>query len=98
MHLQRANWRRAVARQDLYRMQETLRWPDQDRSAVNLEYAGSLDESGAALHPVPAAWWAYDGLDRGAIDLAAEPWEAADCARLLARHGRGAFHGLSLAR
>ena len=97
MHLQRASWRRACARQDLYRMLEVTRWPGREPvHEVDARYAMSLDEVGAGLLPVPKAWWRH-GLDRGMIDLCAAPWEAAECRRMLDLHGWARFNGLNLA-
>jgi len=96
MHLQRANWRRAQARQDLYRMREVLTWPGREPvHVVDARYQSSLEEHGATLKQVPSEWWAH-GIDQNLIDLDAEPWEIGECQRLLSEHGRRKFAGLAL--
>lgn len=97
LHLQRASWRRAQARQSHYKMVERIRWPDKAVHAIDVRYASALQEQADARYfDVPPAWWAH-GLDRSLIDLAAEPWEAAACDALLAEHGQETFRGLELA-
>ena len=97
LHLQRANWGRAVARQSLYQMIELVRWPGRESvERVRSRYAASIDEHGAWLVSVPEGWWAH-GLDRSLIDLEAPPWEAEECQRMLAMYGSERFVGLDLA-
>ena len=95
LHLQRASWTRAQARQSHYKMVEVLRWPDKDRSRIDAMYQSSLEEGGARLHTVPPGWWAH-GIDRSLIDVDAAPWEAAECDRMWAEHGKERFKRLRL--
>ena len=98
LHLQRAVWRRAEARQTLYKMNEVLNWPNRRKggiAAIEARHERSIDEQGATMEAVPEEWWAH-GLDRGMIDLKAEPWEVGEVKRLLAEHGRERFEGISL--
>lgn len=101
MHLQRASWRRAEARQARYKVQEMVEWPFHRGGPhrVDARYSKSIDEAGLVLAPVPAGWWAYPH-DRGLVDLDAEPWEAADMERMLAEHAHEPhlFRGLRLGR
>ena len=89
LHLQALSWRRAVARQAKNKALEAARWPS---------YRGGLTEIDARhdrslglgrrveLAQVPSSWWAH-GLDPALIREDEEPWEAAECRRLVAEHG-----------
>jgi hypothetical protein len=96
LHLQHASWRRLVAKHRLYKLQEVLRWPERSRALIDRMYNQALDEAGAKRHPVPPEWWAYPGLDRSMIDIAAQPWQELEVARLLAEHGEEMFEDLDL--
>jgi hypothetical protein len=95
MHLQRASWRRALARQAWYKCVERLRWPDKPVDEINRPYSESLDEHGLSTRPVPAEWWP-SGLDRSMINIDAEPWQELEVRRMVAEHGRERFSGLDL--
>lgn len=95
MHLQRASWRRARARQAWYKGTERLRWPDKPIEKIDALYSRSLDEHGIELTDVPPTWWDH-GIDRGLIDLDAEPWQEGDVRLMIAEHGAEAFEGLDL--
>jgi hypothetical protein len=97
MHLQRACWRRAVARQAWYKVTEALRYPNRQRPhELDRQYSAALAEDYARLHPVPPDWWAY-GLDRGLIDCRDwADWQELEVKRLLAQHGRERFGELDL--
>lgn len=94
MHLQRVVWRRAEARQRLYKLREALRGAE-PLHVIDARYSSSLAEEGAVLKQVDPFWWSH-GLDRGLIDLDAEPWEIKECERLLLEHGADKFIGLVL--
>lgn len=68
LHLQHANWTRLVAKQEWYIRQEQRRW-----GKVLANYAGTMNEDGLKLAPVPDGFWP---TGRELIDLAAEPWQA----------------------
>lgn len=95
MHLQFAHWPRLTAKHAWYKVTEQIRWPGR-RSVAELDrmYSQALDERGLRLSPVPPEWWIPE--DRAAIDLASEPWQAAEARRLVAEHGRERFAGLDL--
>jgi hypothetical protein len=98
MHLQRAVWRRAEARQTLYKMNEALNWPNRRKggiAAIEARHERSIDEQGAVMAEIPKEWWGH-GLDRSMIDLEEEPWEVGEVRRLLVEHGRERFEGISL--
>lgn len=105
MHLQMVSHRRLRAKQALYVMQETIRWPGR-MTAQQLNamygptvYGGRMD---GAVKPeiltagVQEAWWnGYADLMRH-IDVDAVPWQEAECKRLMDAHGADAFRGLDL--
>jgi glycosyltransferase involved in cell wall biosynthesis len=96
LHLQRASWRRALARQARYKLLERIQWPERELlEKVDYRYSSSVDEAGLRLRDVPDEWWPK-GLDRGIIDLDAEPWEEDECRRLVDTYGRERFAGLDL--
>jgi len=83
LHLQHANWRRLISKQLWYELTETLRW-----GAVRARYIDACNETGLQTTPIPADWWP---ADKSLIDLAAEPWQVAECRRLVAEHGVSRF-------
>lgn len=95
MHLQHAVWRRVVAKHDLYRCVEAVRWSHRDRAEIVKLYSRALDEDGIRVLDVPAGWWDHD-LDRSLIDLDAEPWQEGEVQRLIATYGAEAFADLHL--
>lgn len=96
MHLQRANWRRARARQAWYKAIEALKYRHRRPCAmIDGEYSAALDETDARFHTVPLRWWSGYELDRGLIDLSdGEDWQELELKRLVAEHGRERFAGL----
>lgn len=88
LHLQHANWRRLLAKQLLYELTETIRW-----GGVRARYAATCDEAGAAFRELPAAW---RPPELAMVDLTAEPWQVAECRRLIREHGRERFSGCDL--
>lgn len=95
LHLQRASWHRARARQARYKVIERTRWPQKSIEEINGPYSESLDEAGLELTAVPTGWWPGN-LDRGLIDNEAEPWEQGEVQGMVARYGRSEFAGLDL--
>lgn len=97
MHLQFADWRRLVAKHQLYKITELLRWPGRKTAAeVDALYSMATTETNARFTDIPAEWWEpYEGFLRH-IDLNQEPWQEAECRRLWALHGPGKFEGLNL--
>lgn len=97
LHLQMASDKRLRAKQSLYVMQETLRWPGRSTPAqLNAMYGPTAYAPGATLAPVPAEWWApYEPLMKY-LDVDAEPWQLAECRRLWREHGPEKFAGLDL--
>lgn len=104
MHLQFLNRRRLLAKHALYQMQEAIRWPgkylgeaDPEATAkVRAMYAHTVERLEHDMQPCPAEWWGpYVDL-LGFIDPYKEPWQVAECRRLIVEHGREKFAGLDL--
>lgn len=101
MHLQFLSIRRLLAKQALYKMQELLRWPGkyfggEDTAAllkVNALYDHTIQRLANPVRPLPSAW-SFDTREMNIWDP--EPWQLAECRRLIAEHGRERFAGLDL--
>lgn len=107
-HLQFASLNRLKAKAVWYKIVETIRWPGRmSPEALNRKYDWTLrevcnpDDGAPEIVPVPDHWW-RGYLDRGwgrHLDLAAEPWQAAEARRLYETHKQhfpGGFDGLDL--
>lgn len=99
MHLWGADERRLKAKHALYKMTETLRWPDKRRSEINklysLAFYPSLDlrfDQTWRYADVPADWWAH----REHLRVDGEPWQESECRKLWQEHGATRFAGLNL--
>ena len=100
MHLQFVNERRLRSKQALYKVIETLRWPDRvPKSELNRMYGRAIYESDPGTvknEPVPTSWWAgYESLMQY-IDLNAEPWQEKAVQGAVMHHGSERFSGLDL--
>ncbi len=105
MHLWGASERRLRAKSALYKLTERLRWPDRPVAEIERMYNWAIKgETGSnygtpetwTYRDVPAEWWApYMHLTQY-LDVDAEPWQEAECKRLVAEHGRDKFAGLDL--
>jgi len=97
MHLQWVYWRRLRAKQALYKMIETVRYPGlRSPAGLNEYYGHAVDEVGIRLAAAPPAWWApYRDLMHH-LDLSHEPWQEGECKRLWVEHGAAKFRGLDL--
>lgn len=97
LHLQWASWRRLVAKQRLYRAMERVKYPNKPVSEIAHLYSHAVDERGLTLAGTNPEWWApYSGLKRH-VDLDGEPWQEAECERLIERYGIEYFQGLDVA-
>jgi hypothetical protein len=108
MHLQMASYRRLCAKQALYVMQETLRWPGRmTAQQLNEMYGPTVYGGPKPRHqpfeytPVltthtPVEWWDFYDHITPFLHVDEEPWQEAECKRLLAEHGASAFAGLDL--
>lgn len=94
MHLQFLSEERLAAKQYLYQLTERLRWPNRPVKQVRDMYGatvyGHRFERGTAA---PPEWWApYTHLLKY-LDIDAEPWQLAECRRIL-RENPGIEAGL----
>ncbi len=105
LHLQYSSRRRLLAKQALYKMTEVIRWPGRDPlGVINARYNWSvygqqdtpISTPRFDLATVPDEWWAgYEDLMQH-LHVDAEPWQEAECKRLLGVYGTGKFAGLDL--
>lgn len=110
MHLWGVSERRLRAKHALYVVTERLRWPKKSTEEIGNQYSlWRTPADSIPLYPaqrewhqpwtfadVPESWWEpYAHLMRY-IDLEAEPWQEAECRRLVEEHGRERFTGLDL--
>lgn len=106
MHLQFLDERRLRAKQCLYLLTETLRWPGRSTpEALNAMYGRAVYESDPAkceTAAVPASWWEpYAHLLKYRMEFGPRyqdlvPWQETEVKRLIAEHGREKFAGLDL--
>lgn len=93
IHLQFYNWRRALCKQVWYAMQEAIRYPGRTSTEeINAKYSRSLSEAGATYAPIHADWWPGGDFPK----CEAEPWQEAECRRMVEKYGRAAFSGINL--
>jgi hypothetical protein len=100
MHFQFVNRRRLLAKQDLYKMTELIRW-GRPPETVNAQYqyaTGVWDASAEIVtSDTPWRWLAeYAPLIYRHFRPDLEPWQEAACASLLKKHGPNFFRGLRL--
>jgi hypothetical protein len=94
MHLQHVSRRRLLAKQALYQMIERIRWPDRETvEQVREKYSQTVDREGMQLEAVPAEWW---GPEKNMLLPDEEPWQEAECRRMVQMHGRETFAGCDL--
>lgn len=94
LHFWGASEARLIAKHALYKMTETLRWPEKPRYQIDDLYNLAFFGRGETA-PVPKAWMAgYEPLS--SVDIDHEPWQAKECARLLGIYGADRFDGLDL--
>jgi hypothetical protein len=107
MHLWGANERRLRAKHALYKLTETLRWPEKPIGNIDRMYSWAIHgEQGHARYGTPAtwtyadvpeAWWAPYADWMQYLDLSdRECWQEAEVRRLIAEHGKYRFAGLDL--
>jgi hypothetical protein len=110
LHLQFLDDRRLRAKQCLYKLQDTLRWPARKTPAeINRQYGYAVYgcDVGKVMTPhavqaqhrfadVPAEWWEPYRALMQYLHPEAEPWQLAECRKLWAEHGAAKFAGLDL--
>jgi len=105
LHFWGASEKRLHEKHRLYRVTERLRWPEKDVAQIERTY--SMAEKGQPFvgdtpgkwvyRGVPEAWYAdYEDLMAKYLEVDAEPWQKAECDRLIAEHGRERFAGLDV--
>lgn len=95
MHLQFVDDRRLRAKQYLYQLTERLRWPDKfTAQEIRARYSATVHaHNGHQGTPVPPEWWrGYEDL-MPYLRLDEEPWQLAECAKIL-RENPGIGNGL----
>ena len=96
MHLQFASRRRLLAKHAWYQMHERITYPGKAVGEIARLYSLAPDWNGANIEPTPAHWWDGYGHLMGFLDVDREPWQEAECRRLLTEHGAETFAGLNL--
>lgn len=103
MHLWGVTERRLIARHALYKMHERVRWPEKPIREIDAMYSLAIHgrpphdmPEGWQFQKAPDSWWAPYAHLMQYLDLNAEPWQEAECKRLIDKHGREAFAGLDL--
>jgi hypothetical protein len=108
LHMWGASERRLRAKHALYKIIERLRWPSKCADLIDAEYnLWRSPEDCRRMYPQQLQFaqpWLYDelpsdwlkGLDLTQLHLDAEPWQEAECRRLVELHGAAMFRGLDL--
>lgn len=96
MHLQFASWRRLLAKHALYKLSERVRFPHKPLIEIERMYSLAPNEEGLQTSPASPEWWAPYEQWMHHLKLDAEPWQEAECRRLLDVHGPEIRRGLNL--
>jgi hypothetical protein len=98
LHLWGADERRLKAKHALYKMTETLRWPNKSRAEIDRLYSLAFDprlnrqyDQNWQYAAVPDGWWAHREYLKPTI-----PWQEWECGQLYREHGAERFSGLNL--
>lgn len=101
LHLWGASERRLRAKHSLYKISERLRWPNKPVAKIEHMYSQCINGNPPhdkpedwRLKAAPSHWWHPELMKY--LDVDAEPWQEAECARLIAEYGREYFAGLDL--
>ena len=96
MHLQFADARRITAKHALYKMTERIRWPAKAVRDIDAMYNLAVKPQVLRLAQCPAEWWGgyQDIMHHYKPDT--EPWQIAECERLMEEYGAETFTGLDL--
>lgn len=99
LHLWGADERRLKAKHALYKMTETLRWPQKSRAEIDSLYSLAFDprlnrqfDQNWRYAVVPDYWWAH----REHLKMGTVPWQEVECRELYERYGAERFQGLNL--
>ena len=103
MHLWGMSERRLVAKHALYKMTETLRWPEKSMPEIDRMYSQAVFPKANLnfdqeweFKDVPESWWAPYEHWLKYLDMTAVPTQEQDCQELVAIHGIDRFAGLDL--
>lgn len=103
MHLWGASERRLRAKHALYKMTETLKWPDKPRAEIETLYnqaffphANLRFDQNWLYATVPPEWWAPYSHLRSRVKVDEVPWQEEACVALHVEHGAERFAGLDL--
>jgi Glycosyl transferase family 2 len=103
MHLWGVTERRLIAKHALYKMRDRIRHPEMDPTAINRMYNQAVFGRPGIESPVdwqyaeaPADWWAGYADWMKYLDLKAEPWQEAECRRMIDWYGWEPFKELDL--
>lgn len=97
VHLWGASERRLRAKHALYKLTERLRWSNKPVQQIDDLYSLAIKPREPwTFASVPEAWWKPYEQWMKYLDVDAEPWQEAECRRLVAEHGREKFAGLDL--
>jgi glycosyltransferase involved in cell wall biosynthesis len=103
LHLWGLNERRLIAKHALYKMTETLRWPNKSRQEIDRFYSQPFDpamnrqfEQMWRYRTAPDSWYEpYQDL-LGYLHRDRIPWQETYCQQLYEQHGAHRFAGLNL--
>ena len=103
MHLWGASERRLRAKSALYKLTERLRWPDKPVQEIDTMYSWAIhgrpqcNDTPALwqFRDTPKEWWEPYAHLMKHLHLDADPWQEAECQRLLKEHD-GIGKGLDL--
>lgn len=102
-HLQMVNERRLKAKHAWYKLSERIRWPQKPVAEIDRLYNLAIYNGPQKVEKpqfgtgiVPSSWWGPYADLMQFLHLDMEPWQEAECRRLIDRHGREAFAGLDL--
>lgn len=99
LHLWGASERRLRAKHALYKITETLRWPDKSTGQINRYYGYATEpmrQEPWTFREVPARWLETYQEYMRYLHIDAEPWQAAEVKRLVEQYGYQRFMGLDL--
>lgn len=110
MHLWGASERRLTAHHAWYKVNERLRWPNKPVQEIDRMYnLWRSPEDSAIEYPQQTDWakpWTFSDVPASwrepyahlmkYLDIDTEPWQIAECQRLVQEHGKERFAGLDL--
>jgi len=110
-HLWGVSERRLAAKHALYRLTERVRWPEKPAKDINQMYdLWRAPEASIKIWPDQKQWgdpWTFSNVPTTWLDPYKEliekyfhpdiePWQTAECERIIAEHGREYFQGIEI--